>query len=116
MAIINQEDLQPGMILESDVKDRNGRVLLGAGNTLTQKHLRIFKMWGVTEADIRGVEKEEVEARAASRLDPVLLKGVEEGLRKHFRHTDMEHPFNSELFRLLTIRFARRERAGADHD
>lgn len=109
MARINLEDVQIGMVLESDVKDRNGRVLLGAGAALTEKHLKIFKMWGVTDADIRGVAKEEVVARAVSRLDPQVVNEIEAQMRDRFRHADMSHPFNDELFRILTIRFARRE-------
>lgn len=109
MARINLEDVRTGMVLESDVKDRNGRVLLGAGATLTEKNLKIFKMWGVTDADIRGVAKEDVAARAVSGLDPQVVDEIEAQMRDRFRHTDMNHPFNAELFRLLTIRFARRE-------
>ena len=109
MARINLEDVQPGMVLESDAKDRNGRVLLGAGNVLTEKHLKIFKMWGVTEADVKGIEKEEVAARAVSGFDPLLLGEIEEQMRERFRHTDMKHAFNSELFRLITLRLVRRE-------
>jgi hypothetical protein len=109
MARINLEDVQVGMVLASDVKDRNGRILLGAGTMLTEKHLKIFKMWGVADADIRGVGKEEVAARAVAKLDPILLKGVEEQLKERFHHTDINHPFNEELLRILSIRFTRRE-------
>ena len=112
MANINLEDIQPGMILESDVKDRNGRVLLGTGISITAKHLQIFKMWGITEADIRGIRKEEVVARVVSQFDPVLLQGVEDRIRESFRRTDKTHPFIGELVRLLTIRFARRDSEG----
>jgi len=112
MARINIEDVQPGMVLGSDTKDRNGRVLLGAGNVLTEKHLKIFKMWGVTEADIKGIEEEEAAARAVSGLDPLLLEAAEERMRARFLHADMNHPFNGELFRLLTKRVVRRETGG----
>ena len=42
MAKINLQDIRPGMVLESDLKDRNGPVLLGSNNTITEKHLKIF--------------------------------------------------------------------------
>ena len=108
MAHINLEDVQPGMVLENDAKDRNGRILLGAGTALTEKHLKIFKMWGLTEADIKGIKKEEVAARAVSGFDPLALSEIEDQMKERFRHADMKHPFNSELFRLLTLRLARR--------
>ncbi|MFB3925991.1 MAG: hypothetical protein ACE14T_08045 [Syntrophales bacterium] len=109
MGTINLEDIRTGMILEKDVRDRSGRVLLGAGHTVSEKHLRIFKMWGVTEADIHDVRKEEVAAEAAARLDPIKLREVEDQVRELFRHADMQHPFNTELFRLLTFRLTKRE-------
>ena len=114
MARINLEDIRPGMVLASDAKDRNGRILLGAGNELTDKHLKIFKMWGITDADIKNVGTEEVAALSASRFEPELLKEAENQIRERFRHTNLEHPFNQELCRLLTMRLARRESVRGD--
>ncbi len=108
MGTINVEDVQPGMILEKDVIDRSGRVLLGTGETIRKRHLRIFKMWGVTEADILNVRREEVSAKAAALLDPVMLRDAQEQVRELFRHANMQHPFNSELFQLLTFRIVKR--------
>lgn len=108
MGTINVEDVQPGMTLEKDVIDRSGRILLGTGETIRERHLRIFKMWGVMEADIRNVEREEVSAKAAALLDPVMLREAQEKLRELFRHASMQHPFNSELFQLLTFRIVKR--------
>lgn len=112
MGIINLEDIQPGMMLEKDVMDRSGRILLGAGAAISEKHLRIFRMWGVTEADIRNVRKEEVSARAAARLDPVVLEKAYKRLLEMFQHADRNHPFNSEFFQLLTFRMVKRSGRG----
>ena len=108
MAIINIGSISPGMVLAVDVKDRAGRVLLAAGNEVTDKSLRIFKMWGVTEADIRGVEQEEIAARAASLVKPEILRAAE--LRTHdlFRNCDTEHLVIKELMRLVALRLARK--------
>lgn len=107
MGTINLEDIQPGMVLEREVKDRSGRILLGAGHEISGKHLRIFKMWGVTEAEILNVDKKEVAAKAAAHIDPVRLRDVEDQTRKLFRYTDPQHPFICELFRILTFRAVR---------
>lgn len=112
MGTINLEDIQPGMLLEKDVMDRSGRVLLGAGAQISEKHLRIFKMWGVTEADIQNVRKEEVSAKAAAGLDPLMLEEAQKQLLELCRHADLNHPFNSELFRLLTFRMVKRPMRG----
>lgn len=105
MAIINIEHLKPGMVLKSDVKDRNGRLLLYADVELTGKHIAIFKTWGVIEVDIVGVSIEDVAPDITA--DPLLLQDVKTDLRKVFRHADIGYPAVKELFRLCTLRKAR---------
>jgi hypothetical protein len=116
MGILNFEDLQPGMILGGDIRDRNGLVLLGKGHKITDKDLRILMMWGVTEADIEGIDREEVISRVASQCDPALLEKIEKQLRERFCHTDQNHPFIRELFRLMTLRTARQSSEKGRHD
>jgi hypothetical protein len=107
MGLINIADIRPGMVLEKDVKDRNSRVLLTAGNELTDKHIKIFKMWGVTEADIQGVAHEDVEAQEAAALDPGLLHKADQEAQELFMHAGSEHPAVKELVRLSTMRRVR---------
>lgn len=107
MANINTDYLQPGMILNSDVKDLNGCLLLGAETELTEKHIYIFRTWGITEADIKGVTEEDVEALVTEEVDPVRLKEAEVELNEIFRHTERSHPAIKELFRLCSLRNAR---------
>ncbi len=104
MGIINLADIQVNMVLAKDIKDRSGRVLLAGGSKINEKHLRVFRMWGVTEADIQGIEKDELTANIAARLDPLLLEEMENKTRERFLDANMENPFNKELFRLVTIR------------
>ncbi|HNR31620.1 MAG TPA: HDOD domain-containing protein [Candidatus Hydrogenedentes bacterium] len=47
MAIIVRNDLRPGMTLAQDVADRHGRLLLGTGTILEDKHIRMLKLWGI---------------------------------------------------------------------
>lgn len=107
MGIINIDDIESGMVLGGDVKDRTGRVLLVAGTTITEKHIKIFKMWGITDAEITGVDKEEVVAKAAAQIDPTLLAEAEARNQELFRHINRKHPVMDELFRLTTLRNAR---------
>jgi hypothetical protein len=107
MGLINIGDIRPGMVLAKDVKDRNGRVLLSAENELTDKHLKIFKMWGVTEADIQGVAHEDVEAQEVAAMDPELLRKVDLVTQELFMHASLEHPALKELARLSTMRRVR---------
>jgi hypothetical protein len=114
MGAINLDDIKPGMVLEKEVQGRDGRVLLAAGQAITEKHLRIFKMWGITEASILGVQREEIAAQTASRLDPDSLRKADYDLRTLFRNTDLNHPFLGEFFRLLALKLARHGGTGGD--
>jgi hypothetical protein len=107
MAKINIEYLKEGMILNSDVKDINGRLILGAEAVLTEKHLYIFKSWGVTEADIKGITEEEVDVLVTEEIPPPILEKAEKKLGEIFRHTDHNHTVIKELFRFCTLREAR---------
>ena len=112
MGIINLEDIQVGMALAGDIKERSGRILLTGGSEITDKHLRVFKMWGITEADIKDVEKEEIAANIVAQLDPSLFQNVQSQVRECFCLADMEHPFIEELFRLVILRQVRHESKG----
>ena len=104
MGVINLEDLKPDMLLEDDVLARNGRVLLRGGNRLTEKHLGIFKAWGVTEAGVHGITRDEAAASAAEEIDPTVLKATEERMRSRFIHSGTEHPLLAELLRVCIFR------------
>lgn len=98
------ENIETGMVLASDVQDRSGRMLLGGGAELTQKHLVIFRTWGVLEADIEGHGSDEAVDPIPPDVDSLELAAVEAELRPQFRHTNPEHPAIIELMRLAALR------------
>jgi hypothetical protein len=108
MATIGIEYVKPGMKLNSDVMDRNGRLLLNAGIEITERHLHIFRTWGITEVDIHGITEEQVVPDPAENVDPEILQKIETELNDIFRHTDRNHPAIKELFRLCALRKIRR--------
>ena len=113
MGLINVENLQVGMVLAADAQVRNGRVLLRSGSVIVEKHLHIFKAWGVPEADIEGVTRQDVAASAEARIDPRALEKAQNLLQERFRHVDLGHPFMEELRRLCLLRAVKKiEEAG----
>lgn len=105
MAIVPVENLAAGMLLKSDVCDRSGRMLLPAGGELTDRHLKIFRTWGVLEADIEdGGSLDTSLALTSVDVDPVRLAAAEEAVHQLFRLNDPEHPAIRELMRLCIIR------------
>lgn len=114
MGKINIDNVQEGMVLNDDVKDHRGMVLLSAGKTISEKNLRIFRMWGITEVDVKGVEKEDILAKAMAEVDPLLRHEAEKNALDLFYHTDRNHPAIIELFQQCTMRFIRRKSLGEE--
>ena len=105
MAIVPIEGLAAGMLLKSDVCDRSGRMLLPAGGELTDRHLKIFRTWGVLEADIEdGGSLETAQALTNADVDPVRLAAAEEAVTRIFRLNNPEHPAIRELMRICIAR------------
>lgn len=99
--------LKPGMVVGEDLVGTNGRFLLGKGVSLTDKHLRVLKMWGVMDAEIDGVSASDVESDNMATFDAALFKEAIRQTRQRFRNCDMNHPALRELFRLCSLRKAR---------
>lgn len=102
MVAVQTDKLKPGKILAAEVRDINGRLLLAKGSEIGQNHIRIFKIWGVSEVTIEGP------ARSGDKLDPELnpevFEQVTQTAKNTFRHTDLEHPLVKKIFD-LAVRF-----------
>ena len=107
MGLISLNDIKPGMKLAAEVKDRAGRTLLAAGQEITEKHLKIFKTWGVTDANIEGASQEDMASQDLVDVDPEVHKKAEEFILEKFRHAGTTHPGLKELARLATMRRVR---------
>ena len=111
MAKIHLDNITAGMVLAADVKERSGRVLLRVGTELTERHLNIFKTWGVTEAEIESSGQDDAAANAAaqatSQIDPQVLEKAEKYVDALFALSDKTQPPTRELMRICILRKAR---------
>ncbi|MFO7727804.1 MAG: HDOD domain-containing protein [Desulfonatronovibrio sp.] len=82
MGLMHIDYIRPGMVLREDIRDNNGRFLLGKGLAVQDKHLRIFKIWGVSQANIQGAGGQEEEP---ARHDPEALKKIRENILSRFQ-------------------------------
>jgi HD-like signal output (HDOD) protein len=89
------------MVLDEEVKDINGRLLLKKDRKIQPAHIRIFKIWGVTEVNIHGNNGNE--DTSAGPVDPELIEKTKENTQKLFRHVDLEHPAIKEIFRISVL-------------
>ena len=53
--LVKVDELQPGMILDKDVANLQGAILLKQESVITDRHITIFKTWGVQSVFIRDV-------------------------------------------------------------
>jgi len=111
MGQIRLEQAQPGMQLASDALDRDGQLLAKAGNELTEKELRLFKIWGVQTIEIVGDD----DPPEAQDNDPGLVIEAHHiaAARELFRHCNFDHPVVALLFDECTRRLAGRGNNGA---
>jgi len=106
MGLVKINQIYPGMALAEDLRDSRGRFLLPSGAGLTERHIKVLKMWGVIEADIEGMDTDEVEDTATCEIDPLLMERAERRVRERFRHSGVDHPVMRELFRLACLQEA----------
>ena len=106
MGTIAMGQIEPGMVLADDLKDRNGKFLLTKGVKLTTKHLKVIKTWGVIEADIEGITAKDVDEKQTADIDPFILEAANKIERHRFIHNDLENETISRIFNICVLRRA----------
>ena len=110
---ISLDDLQIGAILAADVKDRGGRLLLGAGAEIEERHLKIFRGWGVADICIKGGPDDGILDKNATNEDPELRAMVTMEVKKDFEENDLNHPFIQALLEICVDRAILQQVGGA---
>lgn len=108
MGVLNINDIKEGMELAEDVVNLNGAILLKAGCTITEKHIQALKAWGIAEANISGVEKDNLGEPSLEAVDPEEIARIDQDLKYLFQKTDLENPIVAEIYRLVRKREAMR--------
>jgi len=99
---LNLDQLSAGMVLGEDVKSKAGRLLMSQGMELTEKHLLIFRTWGIQEVTIttKSDEQQNNSKTGAAEISAEQLERATEELRPIFSQVDLDHPVFAELLRL----------------
>lgn len=109
VGVIKFESLQAGMVLAGPVLNHHGAVVLPAGSTVEEKHLRLLKLWGVAEVDVAGQEEPSAEkVEVDLRLDPALA-GENDAVDERFRYVqdqELMMALKAEVKRHLLRRIA----------
>lgn len=100
MGVLHINDLKEGMVLAEDVKNRHGDVLLPEGRPLTAKDILILKTWGITEADVEGVDRDKVEKSEMESLPPSVIASIEKEVSELFPEVN-NNPVMQEIYRIV---------------
>ncbi len=119
---ISVHQLEPGMIPESDLRCRNGRLLAVRGTPLSRNQIRALKTWGVTSVSLQSSSDQEdsswdwsyTEKDSSDRPDPGLQDQAEKIILPRFARTDLEHPAVSAMFSLAKTRLAKELKKSPD--
>ena len=98
MNAVKTDRLKAGQILADEVRDINGRLLLAKGNEIQPKHIRIFKIWGISEVNVAGTPK--LRDKSVPSQAPELFEQTRKNMKNLFRHVDLDHPAIREIFKL----------------
>lgn len=99
MGVLSVNDLEDGMVLASDVSNKHGNVLLKKGDMINEKQIMLLKSWGITKADIKGVDRDQVEKREMEELSTDLIASIEKDLKDLFPSFG-DNPLMEELYRV----------------
>lgn len=109
MVWVKTQDLEEGMVLESDVFDRGGRPILKKSVQINLSHIKVLKTWGVPEVEIHI----DGSSDHAHLIDPDAEKRnqeIEASEKARFVFLDLENPFLKELFNICVQRKQKEER------
>ncbi|MCP4630406.1 MAG: HDOD domain-containing protein [bacterium] len=98
MNAVKTDKLKAGQRLAEEVRDINGRLLLAKGNEIQPNHIRIFKIWGISEVNVAGAPKSK--DHCDSSLNPESFKQAQKNMKVLCRHVDLDHPAIKEIFKL----------------
>lgn len=105
MGCVAVEDLSQGMVLSEDVRDIHCRLLLSRGQVISEKHLRILKIWGVCAVNVVGSPKGAEDA--SETLDPERMARTQAITDRVFRHLDTGHETIQGIYQeALAYRYA----------
>ena len=84
MGVLNIDDLKGGMVLEDDILNKHGNMLMKKGNTLSEQNIMVLKAWGVTEVSVVGVDQNQVDLEEMQTLPAEVIESIENELRMFF--------------------------------
>ena len=99
MGILNINDLKEGMTLAADVKNKHGNIMIRQGMTLSEKHIMLLKAWGISDADVDGFDRDQINEEEMKTVSPEVIEVIEKDLRAFFPSLE-GNEIMSEIYRI----------------
>jgi hypothetical protein len=99
MGILNINDLKEGMTLAADVKNKHGNIMIRQGMTLSEKHIMLLKAWGISDADVDGFDRDQINEEEMKTVSPEVIEVIENELRAFFPSLE-GNEIMSEIYRI----------------
>ena len=94
--MITVEELKEGMVVDSDVMNPQGLVLLKKGVSLQEKHIKTLQRWGVASVSVADVAETEADTRPVEEIINERIETITAEMNERF-----EKCANSELMMLI---------------
>jgi HD-like signal output (HDOD) protein len=96
--VVATDKIKSGQILAEEVRDINGRLLLAKGHAIEERHVRIFKIWGIPEVNLVGADHHA--APSDPSMDAARIEKTKKSVKTLLCHVDPAHPAIKEIYRL----------------
>ncbi|VAW84822.1 hypothetical protein MNBD_GAMMA16-2315 [hydrothermal vent metagenome] len=106
MTRLSIDDIQIGMVLDEEIKNSTGTVLLPSDTKIVEKHIRAMKMWGIQDISIRIDADDKSSNDKIQNISPEKIKLASLEMAKRFTHTDLKHPAIRTLLKIATLHHA----------
>ncbi len=98
------DQVTTGMMLAQDIHDPNGALLIRAGVSITERHIKAFKSWGIQEIPIQSDEETQSTAKTG---DSSVIAEVRTLLDAQFSLSNPDHPAVHALYEICLERTLR---------
>jgi HD-like signal output (HDOD) protein len=93
---ISVQNLEEGLVLSEDVIDTFGRRILTKGCRIEANHIRLFKIWGISEVQVQ--QSPQTILPEQDSKDHERLHNAEHTVKMILQNTDVDHPAINEIF------------------
>ena len=113
MIAVPTDKVITGQVLAEEVRDRNGRLLLSKGHKIEANHIRVFKIWGISQVNLMATDHHDDTPDPS--LDSAKIEQTKKSVKTLFCHVDLEHPAIKEIYR-IAVQFRCKHNIIAEND